>query len=225
MRGSLYMTDFSQQKARLKEVLSKAERENILAQNEVSQLVQRIKGLETEQSILKHKVELYRMAITILQQLVDAVAVQNIKRTENLVNTALGSIFKDQNVQFRIDQDIKRNQVLYKIVISQDGVEGGLHSFGGGIFAVVAIILKALIIILAKRYPVLILDESLVFVSEQYISQVSSFLRDLTKPLPEGLGLPILLVSHQEGFNEGADQIIEATPGIGGVKLTHKGPR
>jgi len=217
------MIDFTEEKQKLKALLIVADRENILAHNAVEQLEKQIASLTAEQTPLKQKVELMKMAVAILQQLVDTVATQNIARIETLVNMALASIFKDQDIAFKIVQEIKRNQVLYKIILIQNGVEGGINSFGGGPWGVVALVLKAVVLILGKRYPVLALDESLSYVSKEYIPQVSQFLHDLTKPLPEGLSLPILLVSHEPQFNEAADNILEATPAAeGSVKFLRR---
>jgi DNA repair exonuclease SbcCD ATPase subunit len=203
----------------LKEVLSAAERANILAQHEVSQLRGKIKDLEADQALLRGKVELFRTAIDILQQLVDAVLTQNIKKVENLVNIGLSSIFKDQVIQFRVDQSIKRNQVLYNIVITQDGVEGGINSFGGGVFAVVAIVLKALVLTLSKKYPILVFDESLSFVSSDYRESVSKFLHDLTKPLPDGLGIPVLMITHDPELTCNADTVYQISSNGKGVNF------
>jgi DNA repair exonuclease SbcCD ATPase subunit len=217
------MIDFTQEKQKLKALLTVADRENILAHNAVEQLEKQLRSLTAEQTPLKNQVELMKMGAAFLQQLIDTVATDNINNIETLVNTALASIFKDQDIAFKIVQEIKRNQVLYKIILVHNGVEGGINSFGGGPWGVVALVLKAVVLILGKRYPVLALDESLSYVSKEYRESVSHFLHDLTKPYPAGLSLPILLVSHEPQFNEAADNILEATPAAeGSVKFLRR---
>ena len=216
------MTDFTQEKQKLKALLTVADRENILAHNAVEQLEKQLRSLTAEQTPLKEKVILFKLAVAILQQLVDEVAGNNIKRIELLVNTALSSIFKDQSVEFKIVTSVKRNQVLYNIVLVQDGSEGGINSFGGGVWASVAVVLKAVILILSKRYPLLAFDESLAFVSANYREAVSQFLHNLTKPSPDGLGVPILMVTHDPEYASSADNTYQAYEVEGGVSFRKK---
>lgn len=160
-----------------------------------------IKVLNTEQLELTNDMELMKMSSSIFQELVDIVSTKNIKRIETLVNTALATIFFDQVIEFRIKQDVKRNINVYKILLIKEGVEGSKDSYGGGPIAVVAFILKILCNILAGGYPLIVLDESLAFLSEKYIPNTSKFIKELS----ESFDLPVVLVTHQPLFSEFSD--------------------
>jgi ABC-type lipoprotein export system ATPase subunit len=61
--------------------------------------------------------------------------------------------------------------------------------------------LKIIFNIFTKRFPVLLLDESLAFLSEQYQSSFSNLLKELSRQF----NLIIVLVTHQAMFAESAD--------------------
>lgn len=161
--------------------------------------------LTRRQTALKTRAESMQLAAAVLQQLVDEVGAANISRLEHLVNSALRTVFHDLDLQFRIVSEIKRNTNSYRIVVFHNGVEGSTESFGGGVYAVIALVLKILFNILAKRYPLLVLDESLAMVSEQYISRVSQLIKELSAEF----SMPILLVTHQPGFAAEANRTYE----------------
>lgn len=171
------------------------------------------------QDKLKEQTEDLKMAAVLLQELVDSVAAKNILRTEELVNSALSTIFTDMKLDFKIISEIKRNANSYRMVIVENGVEGNLNSFGGGVWAIVAFVLKVLFNILGKRHPMLAFDESLSFLSEKYIPNASAFIKDLSREF----NMPILLVTHQPLFTQASDQIYTASSaGKKTVKFTVK---
>lgn len=213
---------FTEQQARLSGLIASAEKADTIAKHEVSMIQGNVSTLAAEQKSLRESVELLRMASVILQKLVDDIAVANIRKVEELVNAALYSIFNDQSISFNINQSVKRGQVLYQLSVSQNGAEGGVNSFGGGVMSVIAVVLKAVILILSKRYPLLVFDESLAFVSAEYREAVSKFLCDLTKPSPNGLGLPVLMVTHDPEYSSHADQVYQAHSIEGGISFKKK---
>jgi len=147
------------------------------------------------------RLELMAMAQSFLQKLVDLVSKKNIIRINELVNSALTTIFYDMDITFAIRQKIKRNMNTYMIIISKDGVEGNVNSFGGGVIAVVALVLKILFNLFSGSYPLIVLDESLSFLSDKYIKNASHFINELSKEF----NIPIILVTHQNLFSEHAE--------------------
>lgn len=158
-------------------------------------------------SIAVSRLETMRMAQAFLQELVDLVSRKNIERIEQLVNSALSTIFFDQEITFKIKQTIKRNMNTYEIVLMDKEVERGVDSFGGGIIAVVALVLKILFCLFSKRYPIIVLDESLAFLSDKYIKYASHFINEMSKEF----NIHIILVTHQPLFAEhaGTKYIVE----------------
>lgn len=149
----------------------------------------------------EHKIEIMGMARGFLQELVDVVSTQNLQKIEKLVNTALHSIFFDMDLEIRFAQSVKRGLNTYSIVFMEDGEEGTVNSNGGGVAAVVAMILKVMFNIVSGAFPLLAMDESLGFVSDKYISGCSKFIHELA----EEFGIIVLLVSHKPSFSEFAD--------------------
>jgi len=147
------------------------------------------------------RLELMKLATLILQELVDVVSTKNIIKIESLVNSALVSVFYDENYVFKIKKKPERNQHIYKIVLCKNGIEGNENSFGGGVWSWIAFVLKILFNILSKRFPLLVPDESLSFLSAKYIPNASSFINDLSQEF----NLPILLVTHQPLFADSAN--------------------
>jgi ABC-type dipeptide/oligopeptide/nickel transport system ATPase subunit len=87
----------------------------------------------------------------------------------------------------------------------QDNVRGSINSFGGGIIAVIAVVLKILFNIVTKRFPLLVFDETLSFLAVNYIPAMSEFLKTLSKEF----NIPILLVTHQKEFAIAAENCFE----------------
>jgi len=121
-----------------------------------------------------------------------------------LVNEALLTIFDDQSISIRLDKKVIGFKVFYQIMVLEDGIEGSVDSYGGGILAVIAVILKIIFLVKTQSYPILFLDESLGFVSEQYQAKLSAFL----KAFSHKMGITILLVSHQVTMMTYADNVI-----------------
>lgn len=199
------MIDHASIKVQAAQSLEMLDRRLIIAKHERQQLSQEISSLKTSQEQIRQESDLLKLAITVTQQLIDTVSAANIKRVEDLVNSALKTIFHDLDLTFRIISEVKRNQVQNRIAIYQNGIEGGINSFGGGVLAVVALVLKVLFNLFAKRYPLIVLDESLAFLSDRYIPNASRFLKDLSLEF----GMPFLLVTHQPAFAEAADLTYE----------------
>lgn len=189
---------------RLKDTIDTLNSSIIVLSHEHTTLTKDIEDTESYLISLKDEIKYHELASLCIQELVDMVSTNNINRIETLVNSALASIFYDQDIKFKIKQETKRNLNCYSFVTMKDGVEGSIHSFGGGIMAVEAMVLKILFNLLSKRYPLLILDESLSFVSERYIEGTSKFIKELS----EEFSLPIALVTHQQSFKENADNEI-----------------
>jgi DNA repair exonuclease SbcCD ATPase subunit len=148
-----------------------------------------------------HEVEIMQSASIVLQQLIDKVSKQNILKIEELVNRALSNIFYDKNLTIEIVQNIKRNVNSYDIEILKGGIRGGKKSYGGGVICIIGFILKFIFNILNKNFPLAGFDETLSFLSVEYIEYASSFIKELSKEF----NLPTLMITHQSKFCEAAD--------------------
>ena len=202
---------------KLEEEIASLSSSIIILDHEKVTLSKDIEETEAHLIALKDDIQYHELASVCIQELVDQVSTSNIERIETLVNSALASIFFDQDIKFKINQETKRNLNCYSFVTMKDGVEGSIYSFGGGIMAVEAMVLKILFNLLSKRYPLLILDESLSFVSEKYIEGTSNFMKELS----EQFDIPIVLVTHQDSFTRNADNEIQIEKENNKTTITH----
>lgn len=190
----------------LKEALEKSKTQYDLAIHSESSLK---KSLELSNSVLfqiKQNIENHTIASNFLQSIIETVCESNLRKIETWVNLGLKRIFHDQQVEFKIEKSIKRNVNTYQLTLSKDGISGNRNSYGGGILCVVSLILKLLFLEITKSPKILVLDESLSFLSEKYIESCSSFIKLLIKEF----NLNVILVTHQEKFKEFASTIYEA---------------
>lgn len=184
---------------------------------EQAAILSEVQRLTDRRATLLKESELLTMASAALRELVAAVADKNLRQVEKLVNSALAAIFTDQNLDFKIVTTELRNQTSYRIALYSNGIEGNLNSFGGGVWAVVAFVLKLTFNLLAKRYPLVVFDESLSFLSAKYIPNASKFITDMCTEL----GMTIVLVTHQSEFATFADMVYEAQPGPANTVVFH----
>ena len=147
-----------------------------------------------------------------LQQLVEQINTENINKIHLLVNQALTYIFFDQKLEFRIVSEVKRNQTVYRCEVKEGEVVGNLQSFGGGVWCVISVILKILFNRLTKRFPLIVLDESLSFLADKYVPYASAFLKEFSQKFD----MPIILVTHNRLFCDYADREYEAVQGAEG---------
>lgn len=190
-------------KLKLDSFLSESKSKLDISNYTIDQLV---KSKDNQLSIiqsLKKNIELHTTASSFLQSIIESVCQKNIRKIEDFVNLSLKNIFNDQEITFRIDKSIKRNVNVYSFVLYKDGVEGSINSFGGGILCVVSLVLKILFIKLTKSFNLLVLDESLSFLSEGYLENCSKYIKTMTTDF----NLNLILVTHQSKFKYYADNI------------------
>ncbi len=123
---------------------------------------------------------------------------------ESMVTTALQSIF-EEDYQFIIDFDIKRNKPEAKISLKIRGEEvDPRDSVGGGVLDVASFALRLVLwsIKTPKSDNVIILDESFKFLHGK-MENVSKMIKDLSKKLD----LQFIIISQLEEFSENADKI------------------
>lgn len=122
-------------------------------------------------------------------------------KLESLVNQGLSYVFGN-DLRIAIESAFKNNKTVFSLNIIKDGLsEGRASSFGGGVLAVVAILLRVSAIIITNSERFIFLDESSNFVSAQYQPALGNFLKQICGQL----GFTIVLISHQETINQSAD--------------------
>ena len=179
------------------------ERHNrILAQYNAS--VSRVELLENKINTNDAEIITLDKVNEFFQQVIDFKTSSTREFIKNLVNDGLSFIFNN-DLQIDIVSSIKMNKVVYSIQIinTADGSIGTKESYGGGVLAVISFLLKLTMHFLSNQYKLMVLDETLAFVSEDYQENLSMFLKQIS----EKFGYDILLISHQPKLNTHANKI------------------
>lgn len=160
-----------------------------------------IQRLEEQNDVLGKVSELYRV-------LMDKLVLTQVQALESLVTEGLKSIFFDQDLSFRAELGTKYNRVNIDLFFCQGDPDNGgfkgdpLNSFGGGPSSLASLVLRVMTLLRMKRRRVLLLDESLGGISDEYIDLTGQFLQRLA----ETSSLDILLVTHKSSFLEHANR-------------------
>ncbi len=165
-------------------------------------------------SVLTRVLQLYRC-------LTDAMVVDQVKQLESLISEGLQAVFYDQSISFKAEVGEVANKVSVDLTLTCDGTTGDmLESFGGGPASIVSLLLRTFMLIRLKKFPILLLDETLLAVSGSYVETTGTLLRKLAA----SSNLPILMVTHNASFLETADQSFEASlvPSADGRRMALK---
>jgi DNA repair exonuclease SbcCD ATPase subunit len=126
------------------------------------------------------------------------------ERIERLVSLGLKAVFQEPFV-FYIKMVPKADQITAQfILLDGHGVEADvLNSRGGGISAVVGVLLQIVMLSFMRSRvdQVLFLDEALAHLSDEYTTRMGMLLKMLSKRL----GIQVIMVTHQPEFMEFAD--------------------
>jgi len=131
---------------------------------------------------------------------------QDILRSklETLVSYGLQVVFQEK-YQFKMNTRILRGQVSMEFTVIKDGIETDvMFSHGGGIAVVVAFILQFVVLAILKGVvaPVLVMDEALAQLSENYRERMALFIRELV----DKTDIQIIFVTHQLVYCDVADK-------------------
>jgi len=141
----------------------------------------------------------------LFRTLMDKLVLDQVRSIEAVVSEGLRTIFHDQVLSFEADVGVKYNKVSIDFLICQGKDESvikgsPLDSFGGGPTSVASLILRLLTLIRLKRQPILLLDETLGCVSDDYLDASGRFLQKLA----DTTGIDILLITHKQALLEHA---------------------
>lgn len=186
------------QGVRLDDLLAKATRLQAVRDQIQSDLEARqseIAVLTRRQETLTKVTELYRV-------LMDSMIMGQVQTIEKVINEGIRTIFYDQDLTFMAEVGTSRGKISVDFFLAKGDPERGgfkgslMESFGGGPASVTSLLLRILTLLRLKRRKLLILDETLGAVSDDYIEGTGTLLRKLA----ETSGLDILLVTHKAAF-------------------------
>jgi len=196
--------------------LTKLDRRISYIEAQRSVLQGRLKKLENDRGTLAHDIELTRKAEEALLHLSTALLGQSTGSIDEMVTRGLQAVFDDQSLEFRTVLTKMRGKTNAKFELLEDGQAAPiLTSYGGGVLCVIGVFLRVMTVIVLGMRKVLFLDETMAHLSEEYIPNLSSFLRTLC----DELEFEIVMVTHQPEFAANATVQYKAISKAGGLEL------
>lgn len=164
-------------------------------ERQVAENERQIKELENEEELLE-------LVASLIRQLIDAEVTDGVKAVEKLQSEGLAEVFYDQNLAVRAEVEESRGKVSVTLLTTTELKNGAVvegvadQSFGGSVLTMQSILMRITVIFRRGLRPLLLLDETLVAVADQYIDRATKFLYTLSKRL----GIDILLITHDDAI-------------------------
>lgn len=166
----------------------------------------RVLDIEGRLLFLEGEAELLSRVADLFRHLIDQEVLANARTAQDLLTEGLQAIFDDLDLSVRADVDVERGKVSVDLITVQKEPDGSsteglaLDSYGGSVATVQSVLLR--IVVLSRRglRPLLVLDESLTAVAENYVPRVGRFIAALA----ERMGVDVLAVSHNPALVETA---------------------
>ena len=145
--------------------------------------------------------------IVLFQEWITSVVDRNVISLSDLVTNGLSHVVDDQDLQFKISQDVKGNKPVFRISMINSGRESDpVEGSGGGIATLVSTIIRFSLTAKFGLSKLILFDETLSSLSNAYVPAAASFLRDLCKEF----NIDILMVTHNPDFISESDVSYEA---------------
>lgn len=201
--------------------LSQAEALATASRERLAKVEGRVYFLEGEVETLSRVADLFRV-------LIDKEVIDNAKAAQDLLTEGLQAVFDDLELSVRADVDVSRGSVSVDLVTVQKEPDGTVNegavmdSCGGSVATVESVLLRLVVLSRRGLKPLLLLDESLGAVAEDYVPRFGAFLSALS----DRMGVDILTVSHNPILVESAKRAyrIHKKDGAATFKLVHKKP-
>ncbi len=162
---------------------------------------------EREVLFLASEAEILAKVGELFKALLDQLIEKQVRVVEKIATEGLRTVFYDNVLSLEADVDPKYNKISVEFFLRKGLKENPtshrgkpLDSFGGGPSSFISLVLRILAVKKLKLWPVLILDESLGAVSDDYIDLTGQFIRAFA----EKLGFDIILVTHKPSFTDHA---------------------
>ena len=188
-----------------KAIQVKSNTELLMKQYEQAKLDKEKLSDDLRNTIKKEKT--YEEAVDLMKKIVESMSTSQIEHLQNLINSALETIFFDR--QYSVDLVVTelRNTNNLQILLSETNEDGTvvktkLADNGYGVKSIIGFILQVYFIIYHKEYPVLFLDEAFGTLSSQYVP----YLKVLMDELAKKYGFIFVLITHDTRFMDVADK-------------------
>lgn len=150
---------------------------------------------ELKETILKESN--YEKAVDLMKKIIEGMSQSQINHLEELINSALETIFFDRQYFVELNVTELRNTNNLQIILNEINEEGQviktkLENNGYGVKSIIGFILQVYFILYYKQYPIMFLDEAFTNLSKQYLPYLKSLINDLA----EKYNFIFVLVTH-----------------------------
>lgn len=179
----------------LKSRYQKLQGEREALQREEQKFIQKSKDKEEEGGLCEK-------AAMVLIEMTKVLSAAGEEKTEKLLSMGLNSVFNDQP-EFKVILESTRRRGVSNvdIFLEQEGRKHEPTDSGGGVLAILSLLLQSIVVVRSKLTRVLFLDEKLVHVSPEYRPQCL----DLLRRLCEDAKFEILMTTNQDDFLYGGE--------------------
>lgn len=175
---------------------------------EATALAEQGKAMLQEIADLNQIIDLHEKAAHVLTAIGEDRQDRAQRQIELLVTQGLQTIFDDA-LTFHLVPGVRAKTPVVDFVVRSTLADGTvvetdvMAARGGGLAATVGFLLRLVVLLLSRRRQdtVLFLDETFAHVSAEYLPRLIEFLKDLVAKT----GVQIVLVTHDESFQDAAD--------------------
>lgn len=177
----------------------------------------RLDDLEAELLRLDVESSLLEKTEDVLVQLGKRTVGESAESLNKLVSLGLKFVFPDQDLELKTITEKQRGKTAVRFELYDRGKTFPIDdAFGGGVIAIVGILLRVSIITTLKMRRVLLLDETLGHLADVYVPAASKLLRKLS----DDLGFTIIMVTHQPDYAASAHVHAKASRRAGATIIT-----
>lgn len=163
----------------------------------------------------KDSLSTQNFAIDALKEIMDKMSQEHIEKIVDLLTYALRTIFYDKEYSIESSISDKRGVKNLDFILVENKEDEIVRSnladgVGGGILAVVGIVLQIYYINAFRMSPILLLDEQLSQVSSDYIEPLMNFLKEVS----DKKDLIIVMIAHDPRLMRYANKRYEVFEGV-----------
>jgi len=200
--------EYLEEVSRIEKILSEAKNKLMMNKGRKEQLEEQLKSIEERLKMGEHDIDIFEQVRILLQKTSDYAREQSRVRIEALVTNCLQYIF-DSSMEFKIEiSEVRGRPDAEFYVVSQ--VNGETTKMkpqdarGGGVVDIISIALRLAMLQCSSvdiNGPI-ILDEPAKHVSDEFIIQVSEFLKQVSLMFNR----QVIMVTHNRHLAEIADK-------------------
>ena len=178
-----------------------------LLKNQHKETIKEKENAAKELANLVKKESQYESAVELMKKIIEGMSQSQITHLENLINSALETIFFDRQYSVELLVTELRNTNNLQIILNEINDEGQLiktklNDNGFGVKSIIGFILQIYFILYHHQYPVLFLDEAFSTLSDQYVP----YLKVLMDELAAKYNFIFVLITHDTRFMDIANR-------------------